>query len=378
LTVKKSSRQTVARLVVYELFISPMNIRSHLARLVLLTLPLSLAGAAQKIDLDTARDLLTPTSEQMKSFGPWLKMRKSQLDHGGARIVQTSMGPIQFKRRGSGPPVICLHGGFGGYDQSWLMGSFLVDKGFSVIAVSRPGYLGTPISVGSSIEQQADATVALMDALGLQKATIYGFSAGSLVAFQVGVRHPERCSSVVLTGVGLQENQAPGYTLIDLFLKNNMGVDVPPYGLYLLMQTDFPLVLEIMMAVDSQIKGKSYDKRLAYVLSHKSQLEFARALALSLTPFSDRRKGLEADVEAVATWPDYEAAGDFAKFQPPLLFVDAKHDNSGSYPQTRAIASKIATARLISVEDSGHFIWLGPHTAKWQGQMANYIRRHQP
>jgi pimeloyl-ACP methyl ester carboxylesterase len=244
--------------------------------------------------------------------------------------------------------------------------------------VSRPGYLGTPISVGSSIEAQADATVALMDALGIERATIYGFSAGSLVAFQVGVRHPERCASVVLTGVGLQENQASGYTLIDLFLKQNVGVDIPPYGLYLLSQADFPTVLGIMMSVDTKLKGPKYDERVAYVLKNKSQHDWALAMAVSLTPFSDRRKGLIADVEAVATWPEYEAAGQFATFKPPLLFINSRNDNSGSWPQTRAIASKIKTARLITVEDTGHFIWLGVNTAKWEAQMISYLKKHRP
>jgi pimeloyl-ACP methyl ester carboxylesterase len=273
--------------------------------------------------------------------------------------------------------AICLHGGFGGYDQSWLMGSFLVKKGFTVIAVSRPGYLGTPISVGSTIEQQADATVALMDALGIPKAAIYGFSAGSLVAFQVGVRHPERCSSVVLTGVGLQENQASGYTLIDLFLRTDVGIDIPAYGLYLLSQLDFPATLAILMAVDTQLTGAAYDERFAYVEGNKSQRQWARDLAVSLTPFSDRRAGSIADVEAVATWPAYEKAGAFARFTPPMLIVDARHDNSGSYPQTRRIASKIHTSRLISVEGSGHFIWLGKNTSKWETQMIRYLRMHQ-
>jgi len=336
-----------------------------------------LAASPPKIDLATARDLLTPTDAQMEGFSQWLKQRKAELAHGGARIAQTNMGPIQYKRRGHGPVVICLHGGFGGYDQSWLMGSFLVKKGFTVIAVSRPGYLGTPISVGSSIEEQADATVALMDALGISRAAIYGFSAGSLVAFQVGVRHPERCSSVVLTGVGLQSNQAAGYSFIDLFLKTDVGVDIPPYGLYLLTQIDFSAVLAIMMSVDTQLRSAAYDERFEYVMSHPSQLAWARAMAVSLTPFSDRRKGLIADVEAVATWPAYEAAGDFARFSPPMLIVDARHDNSGSYPQTRRIASKIRTARLISVEDSGHFIWLGKNTAKWEAQMIRYLREHR-
>jgi pimeloyl-ACP methyl ester carboxylesterase len=352
-----------------------MNPKLCVGKLILLiVLPLFLAAA--ETDLDVARELLTPTDVQMEGFFDWRQQRRSELA-AGARSVQTSVGRIQYKKRGHGPVVICLHGGFGGYDQAWLMGSFLMGQGFTVVAPSRPGYLGTPLSVGATVEQQADATVALMDALGIKKAAIYGFSAGSLVAFQVGVRHPSRTSCVILTGVGLPRSQAAGYTLLDLFLKANVGIDILPYGLYLLTQADLPAVLGIFMAVDSKLKGPRYNERVDHVLNNPYQHAWARDMSISLTPFSDRRLGLIADAEAVATWSAYEAAGQFASFQPPALFIDSRLDNNGSYPQTRRIAKKIATARLITVQDSGHFVWLGVNTAKWQGQMVQYLKKHR-
>jgi len=337
--------------------------------------PLLPAPAA---DFAAIREELMPSDAQLKGFDAWLKQRRAALD-AGSKVVQTAAGPIEYKRRGHGPVVICLHGGFGGYDQAYLMGSFLVGKGFTVIALSRPGYLRTPISVGKTNEQQADATVALMDALHIDRAAIFGFSAGTPIAFQVGVRHPERVSSVVLTGLGLPADQAPYYKYVALFLQADVGIDILPYGLYLLAQLDLRATADIMFTVDSDLKGAAAARRADYIFGNKAQRTFLKEFAITLTPMSDRRKGALNDVSGTdSPWDTYAKKGQLAAFNLPLLVIDAKNDGNGSYPQTVQIVRKIPVARLLTVKGSGHFIWLGQNTAEWEGRMITFLKKHQP
>src|SRR5512144_1673531 len=68
----------------------------------------------------------------------------------GARMVQTSCGPIQYASVGEGPPLLVVHGAGGGFDQGLDLGAPLVRKGFRIIAVSRFGYLGTPLPADAS------------------------------------------------------------------------------------------------------------------------------------------------------------------------------------------------------------------------------------
>jgi pimeloyl-ACP methyl ester carboxylesterase len=44
--------------------------------------------------------------------------------------IQTKKGPIEVGRRGSGPPVLFVHGTPGGADSSLAMGWFLAEAGF--------------------------------------------------------------------------------------------------------------------------------------------------------------------------------------------------------------------------------------------------------
>src|SRR5215831_12915758 len=71
------------------------------------------------------------------------------------KIVQTRCGPIEYVSVGSGAPILVVHGAGGGFDQGLDLASDLV-SGFHVIAMSRFGYLGTPLPQDASAAAQAD------------------------------------------------------------------------------------------------------------------------------------------------------------------------------------------------------------------------------
>jgi hypothetical protein len=60
-------------------------------------------------------------------------------------IVSTLAGPIEYAKKGTGPPLLSIHGAGGGYDQGLALAADLVGDGFRVIAPSRFGYLRTPV-----------------------------------------------------------------------------------------------------------------------------------------------------------------------------------------------------------------------------------------
>jgi pimeloyl-ACP methyl ester carboxylesterase len=116
----------------------------------------------------------------------------------GSEIAETRCGSIEYAEVGSGPPVLLVHGAGGGYDQGLLLGRPLAEKGFHVVAMSRFGYLRTPLPDDASAEAQADAHAALLDTLGIGRAAVVGASAGAPSAMQFALRHPDRASALVL------------------------------------------------------------------------------------------------------------------------------------------------------------------------------------
>lgn len=74
----------------------------------------------------------------------------------------------------------------------------LARAGLRVIAVSRFGYLRTPLPADASAAAQADAHACVLDALGIRRAAVLGVSAGGPSALQFALRHPERTAALVL------------------------------------------------------------------------------------------------------------------------------------------------------------------------------------
>ncbi|MHA2312515.1 MAG: hypothetical protein ACXADC_14870, partial [Candidatus Thorarchaeota archaeon] len=65
-----------------------------------------------------------------------------------SEVATTSRGEMEYILKGSGPVILFLHGSPGGYDQGTLDMDMWNDAGFSLLSISRPGYLRTPLSTG--------------------------------------------------------------------------------------------------------------------------------------------------------------------------------------------------------------------------------------
>ena len=63
----------------------------------------------------------------------------------GSVLLATRCGPIEQQEAGQGIPLLMIHGSGGGHDQGIDFARALTQHGIRVIAVSRFGYLRTPM-----------------------------------------------------------------------------------------------------------------------------------------------------------------------------------------------------------------------------------------
>jgi 2-hydroxy-6-oxonona-2,4-dienedioate hydrolase len=115
----------------------------------------------------------------------------------GSHIAQTRCGPIEYAVAGEGLPLLSVHGAGGGFDQGLELAGPFARGGFRVIAVSRFGYLRTPLPKDASAAVQADAHACLLDALNIRRAAVLGTSAGAPSSMQFALRHPDRTAALV-------------------------------------------------------------------------------------------------------------------------------------------------------------------------------------
>ena len=75
----------------------------------------------------------------------------------GSVLLSTPCGPIEYQEVGAGVPLLAVHGSGGGYDQGMAFANGLAPRGIRVIAMSRFGYLRTPMPTDASAAAQADS-----------------------------------------------------------------------------------------------------------------------------------------------------------------------------------------------------------------------------
>ncbi len=139
------------------------------------------------------------------------------------KIIQTKQGPVEYVDVGEGPVVVTLHGAMGGYEQSLILAQTLGRQGYRYIAISRPGYLNTPIQSGMSPIAQADLIAAFLTELDIEAAGVMAVSGGGPCAIHFGLRYEDRCMGLILisTCADIIETPIPASFKIMTFLARS-------------------------------------------------------------------------------------------------------------------------------------------------------------
>lgn len=120
--------------------------------------------------------------------------------------IVTEQGILHYESIGRGQPIILLHGWINSWDV-WreMMINLANTRRYRVYALDFWGFgdsakatqiQATPFQIDSYVEMVNQ----FMDALGIQKAPIFGHSMGGTVALQMSLSHPERVEKVALVG----------------------------------------------------------------------------------------------------------------------------------------------------------------------------------
>jgi pimeloyl-ACP methyl ester carboxylesterase len=103
---------------------------------------------------------------------------------------------MYYEIHGTGKPLVVLHGAFG-----FATVYPALTKNRQVIAAELQGHGHTAdIDRPLSCEQMADDTAALLKHLKIEKADIFGYSMGGVVALAVAIRHPDLVDRVAING----------------------------------------------------------------------------------------------------------------------------------------------------------------------------------
>jgi pimeloyl-ACP methyl ester carboxylesterase len=260
-----------------------------------------------------------------------LAAARSRLDLVDRTTITTDWGALEYAERGVGGPVLVSHGIFHGCDGGLLSTRDEI-AGRRVVAPSRFGYLGSAMPPDASAAAQADAFVALLDHLGIERADVMGISAGTGAALQTALRHPDRVGHLVISSgnwPGSPTAEAPPDWAKAFYSDRAMWT----------MRTLVPPMMGRLMGVPKGFPRDEEDaRRMEEMLD-------------SIFPLEPRREGAIFDAfvsnPKVGTYP-------LEDLRVATLVLHAEDDPLASHQAAADAARRIPGATLVSLPSGGH------------------------
>ena len=244
---------------------------------------------------------------------------------------------LYYEETGAGTPVVFVHEFAGDY-RTWEPQMRAFARSHRCVTFSARGYPPSdvpsdPARYGQDIAR-ADV-IAVMDALGIDRAHVVGHSMGAYTALHVGIKHPQRCISVTAAGCGWGSVADPAAR----GAMRQLAADTAK------MFTEKGIAAAAALYADGPTRQAHKHK------DPRGYAEFARMLAehsalgqaLTMSMLQARRPTL---------W-DMEA--DLQRFSVPLLVIVGDEDDS-CLEGSLFLKRTAPTAGLLVIPRSGHTI----------------------
>ena len=198
-----------------------------------------------------------------------------------SRTVDANGINIHYLEAGKGEPLVLLHGGmvstnpiWTGVPISYAMHMPTLSDHFRVIAPDTRGAGRTVHSGGNvTFDLLADDVAALINALGLERPLVAGFSDGGITATILGIRHPG-CVRAIANHAGYDafDPQAPTFAMLQQMLGGGPDAteaDPDAAARFFSQSSEMQAAFELMQADEDSGQGKDHWKEYLRLVFHR-------------------------------------------------------------------------------------------------------------
>lgn len=259
-----------------------------------------------------------------------------------SQLINTRLGDIEYRSIGNGIPVVFIHGGHSNCYETLSHKGFDLSK-FQLITPSRPGYGKTPLNGNQTPKDAADLIAELLKYLAIDKAIIYGISAGGLTAIELAANHNDRVHKLILASAiskkWLNKDEKVYKTAQVIF---NPKIERVTWGMVRLFSGIIPRMI-----------ANSFYPQFSSYSPHKLTPKSIREL-VSAMEYYRSKKGFLNDIDQVINKETIK------KIKCPSLVIHSKYDNSVSFEHANHSKNTIQNSRLVELDNEwGHLFWIG-------------------
>jgi pimeloyl-ACP methyl ester carboxylesterase len=271
----------------------------------------------------------------MSSYRHDIEEARLRLAASGSRSIHDSrFGVIEYAEWGEGPPLILSHPLFGGFDAGRGLAKTYVGDTYRFIVPSRFGYLRSSLPPGAKPADQADAYAILLDALGIERSVIFGYSGGGPSAIQFALRHDDRTTALILMGSALPGRAgAPPRPVA----KTVFGSDL----IFWMLKRYAPSLFARILGMPRGFRPTPDERQQIMEVEE------------SLLPVRFRKAG--ALFDTYVSNPDVQGYP-LEDIAAPTLIINAKDDGLSAFENAVRAATRIPSSKLIAVERGGHLM----------------------
>lgn len=261
--------------------------------------------------------------------------------------INSRLGVVEYCSTGKGIPIVFIHGGHSNCYETLSHKGFDLEK-FRLITPSRPGYGKTPLNNNQTPKQAAALIVELLASLSIEKAILYGISAGGLTALELAANYPEKVEKLILASAiskkWLDENGKIYKTARIIF---NPKIE----GFTWTMVRFFAWITPDMLA-------RNFYSHFSKNPINKLKRADINELISTIRRYSSK-SGFLNDI-------DQSISDDtMTKIKCPTLIIHSENDNSVALEHAEYANMMIENSRIEILQNEwGHLFWIGNDSEK--------------
>ncbi|MEH7106383.1 alpha/beta fold hydrolase [Bacillus sp. JJ1764] len=236
---------------------------------------------------------------------------------------------LYYEVHGEGEPLLLIMG-LSLSSRSWFRSVPVLSEHYQVIifdnrGVGQSGKPNTPYS----IELMAEDTRAVLDAVGVESAHVYGISMGGMIAQRFALKYPNRVKSLILgcTTSGGATHVQPGADVSMLMMSRASSTATPEEMAW---ATAPILYSQSFIENHRQLIAEDIEKRIEQpILPHAYVLQLQACIG-------------------------HDTSEEINTIQKPTLIIHGNEDKLVPYENGVVLAEKIPNAEFLTIQGAGH------------------------